>query len=286
MSVQEKLPLNQVVCGDSLEVMRRWPSDSVDLIWTSPPYDNRRSYGGVEAKDYLTWLAPFFQEFKRILTPHGNILFNIANKWQNWKTHTYTYKIPVICEGLGLRFIEDIIWHQLTGYPNRPLKMIDVWEHIYWFNKVGGAPTFYHDNIRRKYASSTLKRFSSKFKNHHTVDDELRGNWKGDYEFRQANPLGALPFNLIALAVETRNKYKHPAVYPLTLAEWVVKGWSKEGDIVLDPFMGSGTTAEACINNHRRWVGVEMREDYCDLIRRRTTPLMAQTCLEHTMINS
>lgn len=265
--------------------MKQFSSESIDLIFTSPPYDTRRSYGGVDASNYNEWLKPILAEFQRILKPTGNLLFNIGNKWQNWKSHTYVYDIPSLAESCRLRFIHDIIWKQGSGFA-LPIKMIDEYEHIYWFNTTEGQPTFYPDSLRHPYKKSSIQRYKADFRNCRFVEDRLLGKWNGDYVHREPNPLGALPFNIIEMSAETENPYQHPAVFPMHLARYIISGWSKAGDVVLDPFVGSGTTIASAKELHRKWIGIDIKPEYCEMSQRRINDTVVSRRLVDSYKNS
>lgn len=254
---------NQYIVGDCEKVLKNIPNNSFDLIITSPPYaDSRKdSYGGIHPDKYVKWFLPKSKEFLRVLKPTGTFILNIKEKATNGERHTYV--IDLIKELRKQRWIwtEEFIWHKKNTYPGKwSNRFRDAWERCLQFNK-NKKFNMYQEEVMvpvGKWAKNRLAKLSEKDK---IRDNSAVGsgfgknvsNWKG----REM----VYPSNVLHMATECTNK-NHSAVFPVVLPEWFIKLFTKEGDFVLDPFAGSGTTAVATKNLNRKYLMVDIIEDY------------------------
>lgn len=258
--------LNKVYNGDSEEVLKGIASESIDLVVTSPPYDNLRKYNGVGD----TWNIKKFEnialELIRVLKPGGVIVWNVNDKVENGRKSgtTLTQSTFFITNGLWLNDV--MIWEKLNPLPVvRQPRYTPCYEFMFVFSK-GKPKTF--NPIMRPCKTAGLH-YNSTAKN---IGGE-NGRRKLDYH---VNP-EMVDYNIWKFAVApNRETYmvngkeiKHPAVFPYELPYRHIKSWSNEGDVVLDPFAGSGTTLLAAIDLNRDYIGIEMNSDYCEIIRQR-----------------
>ena len=259
---------NMLVHGDCREILTRLPTESVNLIVTSLPYaDNRKhTYGGVHPDEYVTWFTPITTELHRVLKSDGTFILNIKEKVVRGERHTYVLELILALKQQGWLWTEEFIWHKKNCYPGKwPNRFRDSWERCLQFNK---QRTFsmYQDNVMvpmGDWSRSRLRKLSDTDQRR----DESRvasgfgknvSNWVG----REL----AYPTNVLHLATETRNR-THSATFPLALPQWFIKLFTQEGDLVLDPFLGSGTTAVAAQSLSRYYVGIEKESDYIEIAR-------------------
>lgn len=234
--------------------------NSINMVITSPPYADLRKIG-TSPDNYVKWISPVLQEIHRILVDDGNFILNINDVIKNGIVHPYIDDLKSELRGIGLNQVsKPYIWFKTTAIPNRcSHRAIDRYEYCFWFSK--GKGTFYRDHVRTSYADITIKRVEKS----NVISLNTRGQ-KGHKVFKKSciDPRGALPHNVLEISPECNPGIKHSAPYPIKLPEWFIKAGSVEGDIILDPFMGSGTTAIASLKNKRNVIGYEIDKEVYD----------------------
>lgn len=268
--MRHALPLNQIICGDCLEVLKDLPDDSVDLIVTSPPYaDNRKNtYGGISTGEYVKWFLPRAKQMYRVLKPSGTFILNIKEKVVDGERSTYVLDLILKMRRQGWIWTEEFIWHKKNSYPGKwPNRFRDAWERCLQFNK-DRSFSMYQDAVKvpiGNWAETRLKNLSDTDR----VRDEAKNN--SGFGKNVSNWSGketVYPTNVLYMATECSNK-KHSAAFPLELPKWFIKLFSTKGDVVLDPFVGSGTTAAAAKALGRNYIGVDKEASYCFLARQK-----------------
>lgn len=268
---------NEIIVGDCEHVLRRMDDDSVDLIFTSPPYaDQRRStYGGIPPARYVEWFLPKAEQFQRVLKPTGTFVLNIKERVVNGERHTYVIELILRMREQGWLWTEEFIWHKKNSYPGKwPNRFRDGWERLLQFNK---HPAFhmYQDAVMVPVGDWAQDRLS-KLSETDRVRDESRV--ESGFGKNVSNWLGrdmVCPNNVIHMATECSNR-AHSAAFPIELPTWFIKLFTREGDLVLDPFLGSGTTAEAAKQLSRNYLGIDISEEYCRIAQERVGQLQRQ----------
>jgi site-specific DNA-methyltransferase (adenine-specific)/site-specific DNA-methyltransferase (cytosine-N4-specific) len=252
--------------GDSLLVLKSLPDNSVDLIVTSPPYSDQRksTYGGIHPDKYVEWFLPISLELLRVLKPTGSFILNIKEKVYDGERHTYVIELILAMRKQGWLWTEEYMWHKKNSFPGKwPNRLRDGWERLLHFNK-DKKFNMYQDNVKIPIGDWSTKRLSNLSEKDKTRDESKVGSGFGK---KIENWLGkemVLPDNVLYMATETSNK-GHSAVFPESLPEWFIKLFTKEGDVVLDPFLGSGTTCKVASKLNRNSIGVELNDDYFNL---------------------
>lgn len=252
--------------GDCLEVLGDYPDDHFDLIVTSPPYADRRknTYGGTPPEKYVEWFLPRSEIFLRVLKPSGTFILNIKEKAENGERHTFVIELILALRKQGWLWTEEYIWHKKNCYPGKwPNRFRDAWERCLQFNKTR------HFKMNQEAVMVPIgdwadTRLKSLGKNDVVRFDSQVGSGFGK---NIANWIGrekAYPSNVLHLATECGNK-NHSAAFPEALPEWFIKLFTDEGDLVLDPFLGSGTTCAVAQKLRRNSVGIEVLAEYCGL---------------------
>lgn len=253
--------------GDCAEVLKKIPDNSVDLIFTSPPYADQRmgTYGGIHPDKYVNWFLPISKELLRVIKIDGTFVLNIKEKVIDSQRSTYVLELILEMKKQGWLWTEEFIWHKKNSYPGKwPNRFRDAWERLLQFNK-NKKFNMYQESVMvpvGDWAKSRLKNLSE--------IDQIRDNSKVGSGFgkRIANWIGrdkAYPTNVLHLATECANR-SHSAAFPESLPEWFIKLFTKERDLVLDPFMGSGTTNIIANKMGRKTIGIEIVGEYYKLV--------------------
>jgi len=258
--------LDKIVHGDCLEILRTFPPNSIDLIITSPPYaDNRKkSYKGVPTEKYVQWFLPISDELFRVLKPQGSFVLNIKERTADGERQTYVLELILEMRKQGWLWTEEYIWHKKNCYPGKwPNRFRDAWERCLHFTKQKNFKMFQQSVMvpMGSWAEKRLARLSDVDR----IRDESRS--LSGFGKNVSNWIGkkyVYPTNVLHLATECSNR-NHSAAFPISLPSWFIKLFTERGDIVLDPFIGSGTTALACIELNRHYIGIELMEDYYSL---------------------
>lgn len=275
----KRVPVDRIICGDALDVLKTFPDECIELIVTSPPYADRRvkSYGGVPPEKYVDWFIPIANELFRVLKTDGSFILNIKEKTENGERHTYVIELILEMRKHGWLWTEEYIWHKKNSYPGKwPNRFRDAWERCLHFTKQRKF-RMYQEAVRVPVGSWAKKRLS-KLSETDKIRDESRtlsGFGKNVSKWVGRNLV--YPTNVLHLATESSNK-NHSAAFPIALPVWFIRLFTKEGDVVLDPFIGSGTTALACRELRRKYIGIEIKKEYCELaesnLRHKYTPTL------------
>ena len=260
------LSLDMLIKGDARHVLASLPDASVNLVFTSPPYGDNRSYKGPKYKDYVDWFLPMADEIHRILKPDGSFVLNIKERAADGERQTYVLELILALKKQGWYWIDEYIWHKKNSFPGKwPNRFRDAWERCLHFT-VNKQFAMYQDAVRvpiGDWAKGRLKNLSE-------ADRMRRISSTGSGQARNvANWLGrdtVYPSNVLYLPTECSNR-GHSATFPKELPEWFIRLFTKEGDVVLDPFMGSGTTGVACVDTARSFIGVDLDFEYVEIAK-------------------
>lgn len=277
-----KVKTNTIYHGDCHKILQTLPDECVDLIVTSPPYADRRkhTYGGVSPDKYVEWFLPITLELKRVLKPEGSFVLNIKERVIEGERGTYVMELVLAMREQGWFWIEEYCWHKKNCYPGKwPNRFRDAWEHCYHFAKQKHFK-MYQEAVMVPMGDWAERRLKYLTKND-LIRDESRS--KSGFGKKVANWIGremVYPTNVLHLATEVTNK-NHSAVFPIELPSWFIKLFTQEGDIVLDPFMGVGTTALAAEKLNRKYIGIELQAEYIEIahtkLKAKQLPLTAES---------
>lgn len=266
--------------GDAAKELKKVDDESVDLIVTSPPYADQRkqTYGGIHPDKYVDWFMPIAAELQRVLKPTGTFMLNIKERVVSGERHTYVLELILAMRQQGWLWTEEMIWHKKNCYPGKwPNRFRDSWERLLQFNKQKNF-NMYQDAVMvptGDWAKSRLKNLSDTDR---TRDESKVGSGFGKKIENWIGRSMAYPTNVVHMATECGNK-NHSAAFPEALPEWFINLFTREGDCVLDPFMGSGTTVTVAERMARNAIGVEILREYCEMVSATAKPSPKQLVL-------
>lgn len=269
--------VNQILEGDCRDLLPQLPDACIDLIITSPPYADQRQhvYGGVPPDEYVEWFLPIAAECKRVLKPTGSFVLNIKERVVNGERHTYVLELILKMREQGWLWTEEYIWHKKNTYPGKwPNRFRDAWERCLHFTKQKKFKMF-QEAVRVPMGEWRHARLRKLSENDLRRDESRVGSGFGK---RVANWIGrewAYPTNVLHMATECYNR-NHAATFPVDLPAWFIKLFTEPGDLVLDPFIGSGTTAVAAVRLGRKYLGFELNPQYVATARQRLEKEMRQ----------
>lgn len=276
-------PKIDIYLGDSREVLKELEDNSVDLIFTSPPYADQRknTYGGIHPDRYVEWFLPITEQLLRVLKPTGTFVLNIKEKVVNGERSTYVIELILAMKKQGWLWTEEFIWHKKNSYPGKwPNRFRDSWERLLQFNKAKKF-NMYQEEVMvpiGDWAKTRLSNLSEKDK----IRDESRvGSGFGKNISNWLNRDKAYPTNVLHLATECNNK-NHSAAFPEALPEWFIKLFTKDGDVVLDPFMGSGTTNIVAYKMGRSSIGIDVQPEYYNMVKEQIDSMQLVLMLPRT----
>lgn len=264
-------------CEDKLQDLSFFHDESINLIVTSPPYSNQRekSYGGKPAKQYVEWFLPISKQLLRILKADGSLVINIKEHVENGQRSTYVIEMILEMIKQGWIWVEEYCWYKKTAFPGKwPNRFRDSFERCLHFTK---NKKFFMDQdaVRVPIGNWSEKRFKSMtdkdYVKHVSQNNKHLtrqvSNWLERTTVFPHNVLVfenehyCYPTNVLEISPVTRNT-NHSACFPLELPHWFIRLFSKEGDTVLDPFSGIGTTGMASLLLKRNFIGIEKELEY------------------------
>jgi adenine-specific DNA-methyltransferase len=243
-----------IYCLDCLDGMKSLPPQLFDLTVTSPPYNIGKEYEqSLPLADYLAWCQKCFHEIHRLTSERGAFWLNLG--YVDLPDRARAIPLPyLLWDKCPFFLVQEVVWNYGAGVAARKA-LSPRNEKFLWYVKNPDQYTFNLDDIRDPdvaYPNQTKR-------------GKLR-----------CNTIGKNPSDVWQIAKVTSGTNRssserapHPAQFPIDLIARIIKGFSNPGELVLDPFMGSGTTAEVCLREDRDVLGFEVRPDYCDFISRR-----------------
>ncbi len=258
--------LDNIFLGDCEEVLKEIPDECVDLIFTSPPYadQRRKTYGGVHPDQYVEWFMPKADQFFRVLKPSGTFILNIKERAVKGERHTYVIELIIEMRRRGWLWTEEFMWHKKNSYPGKwPNRFRDNWERLIQFNKQRNFQ-MHQDAVMVPVGDWAKRRLANLSETDRIRDESRVGSGFGKNISNWVDRKMVYPNNVIHMATESSNR-NHSAVFPLGLPAWFIKLFTMPGDIVLDPFIGSGSTAVAALQLGRHYIGIDISDEYIEL---------------------
>ncbi len=258
---------NEIIQGDCLKEIRNLPEEAFQLIIADPPYfqvllgehwDNQWA----SEDEYLAWTLEWIRECGRTLRNDGLFyIFGQLGKREHAWLHVSSRAAQI------LQFHDMIIWDRAVGYNERGDSFTPCYEMILVLRKRENAqPYFNKDAVRIPYDSETIQSYLND-KRYKDRQARLQHLQKGKY----ATNILRVP----SLKGSSKEKAGHPSQKPIKLIESLILSSSRPGDVVFDPFLGSGTTAVVAEKNNRKWLGIEINPHYVEIAEKRLAELRA-----------
>ena len=260
---EEKMNL---MLGDCLERMKEIPDGSVDLTVTSPPYDNLRTYNGTLEWGEHVW-KPVLAELYRVMKDGGVVVWIVGDATIKGSETGTSFKQALFAMECGFNLHDTMIYHKTdAAFPRHGhRKYPGAFEYMFILTKK--QPTsFYMIKDRPNRTSGQIMSGTVRTREGSTKPSRATGKAVAAFGAR-ANVWGYSTG--YGKSSTDRTAFQHPAIFPESLASDHILSWSNEGNTVLDPFMGSGTTGVACVNTKRNFIGIEKDPTYFELAKKR-----------------
>lgn len=260
---------NQIFHAKSNELLKEFPDECIDLVVTSPPYDDLRDYEGVAEWNFDIF-KEIAQELYRVIKRGGVIIWVVGDKTVKGNKSLTSFKQALYFQEIGFDMYDVIIYEKAGSGPPHPNRYFNSFEYMFVLskgkpktinllkdkpNKWAGHTTY--GDVTRREKDGTLTNKGKKIVNEFGVRTNI---------WRYANGKG--------FSTKDKDAYKHPAIFPEKLVQDHIVSWSNPGDLVLDPFGGSGTTAKIAQLMDREWVLIEAVNEYCDIAQTRLESIL------------
>ncbi len=248
--------INKVIQGDCLEVMKGIPDKSIDMVLTSPPYDELRNYNG-----YSFDFENIAKELYRITKKGGVVVWVVGDKIKKGNKSLTSFKQALYFQQVGFNVHDVMIYRKKNTPFMRSNAYTNCFEFMFVFSKES-PKTFNPLKTKTVRQGEAMLPFN---KGADGINRKILG------ELKPEKTLTNIWEYAVGLGGTTSDKiaFEHPAVFPEKLAEDHILSWSNEGDIILDPMAGSGTTLKMAKKNNRNYIGIEIAEEYIDIINKR-----------------
>lgn len=255
---------NKIFNAKSNEILKEFPSSCIDLVITSPPYDDLRDY-----ENKSNWNFDVFkeiaQELYRVVKPGGVVVWIVGDKTSNGRKSLTSFKQALYFEEVGFGMFDVIIYEKAGSGPPHKNRYFNAFEYMFILSK--GKPK----------TINLLRDKPNKWAGHSTYGEVTRREKDGSLTNKGKKVINKFGVrtniwrysNGKGFTTKDKFAYEHPAIFPEKLVEDHINSWSNPHDIVLDPFGGSGTTAKMAQLMGRDWVLIEVVQDYCQLAKRR-----------------
>jgi len=241
------MELDKIYNENCLETMGNMPDEFVDLTVTSPPYDNLRDYNG-----YSFDFESIVKVLYRVTKQGGVVVWVVGDATIKGSETGTSFRQALYFKEIGFNLHDTMIYHKQFYVPLTHNRYEQEWEYMFIFSK-GKPKTFNPIKIPTLFGGK-----KSTLTHRKTGEQPIRGTNYGK-ERKMERIIGNI------WKLQPQRGSEHPAVFPEKLAEDHIISWSNYGDLVYDPFMGSGTTAKMAILNNRKYIGSEISKEYCDV---------------------
>jgi DNA modification methylase len=278
------LPINSILCGDSLETIKKIPDQSIDCIVTSPPYFGQRDYevsgqlGSEESpSEYIAKLVLLFDECKRVLKDSGTLWLNLGDKYISSNLLGMPWRVAIALQDIGWVLRNDIIWHKPNAMPHPAKNRLTCdHEYLFFFTKKGTGYFYDQDSIREEHVTFSENSKMKGGRNHFGINGGTpeKGKNSGNSNLHNArwdqafHPSGRNKRTVWNVSL-SKLRDSHFAVFPEKLIEPCIIAGCPELGVVMDPFFGAGTTGVVATKHNRQYIGLELNPEYIKIAESR-----------------
>lgn len=267
--------LNKIFNENCLDTMSRMKDNMIDMVLTSPPYDDLRSYkkhikgNDTKFNGYSFDFESIARELWRISKVGGVVVWVVGDATVDGSETGTSFRQALFFKEIGFKLFDTMIYQKTgTPFPSK-VRYNQIFEYMFVLSK--GKPKTFNPILKENKTAGAV-RHSRKFRN---KDGEMISSMNGV----PINKMGVenniwIIKNGMYKSTKDLIAFDHPAIFPEELSYKHIVSWSNEGDIVYDPFMGSGTTAKVCLVNNRFYIGSEIVKEFCDITEKRLKPYM------------
>lgn len=244
-----------IKCGDSAELLKTISSETIDLTVTSPPYDDLRTYDG-----YCFDFETIANELFRVTKEGGVVVWIVSDGVVDGSESGSSFRQALYFQSIGFNIHDTMIWKKDTSSFPDPTRYMQSFEYMFVFSK--GKPKTVNkicDRINKWYGTQV----------HGTSRAKDGSTFRKSNDKKTDVKMYGERFNVWEMPTEKNNTTGHPAVFPSKLVRDHILSWSNEGDVVLDCFLGSGTTAIEAVKSQRHFIGFEISKRYFDIAKER-----------------
>jgi DNA modification methylase len=274
--LMNNIELNKIYCESNLDTMANMPDNFIDLVITSPPYDNLRDYKG-----YSFDFESIAKELYRVIKEGGIVVWIVGDSTIDGSESGTSFKQALYFKECGFNLHDTMIYNRVSPFPDST-RYHQSFEYMFVLSK--GKPKTFNGLRENKSKKSFTSKNTTTYRNKDGTTKKL--NKKAQERLKKSlNDKTKLMSNIWKISagfgVSTVDKvaFNHPAIFPEKLAANHIVSWSNENDLVYDPFMGSGTTAKMAHIYKRNWIGSDLSKEYVDIANKRLKPYLTQTTL-------
>lgn len=266
------IEINKTYNEDCRDTMERMPKNFLDCTITSPPYDDIRTYNkkiGSLSEDYNGYSFPFediARGLYRVTKRGGVVVWVVNDAVHNGSETLNSFRQALFFKEIGFRVHDTMIYRKLNPMPNAGKRYQQMFEYMFVFSK--GSPKTTNIQLRERSNKTGDKRTFRRKKFSRDKDGNFNEN---NYHIKEMVPDYNIWDFYVGGGNTTKDKiaFQHPAIFPEELVKRHIESWTNEGDLVYDPFMGSGTTSKMCLLTNRNYVGSEINKEYIEIEQKR-----------------
>ena len=261
------MEINKIYNMDCLDGMKLLDDNSIDLVVTSPPYDGLRTYNGFSFD-----FEGIAKELYRVIKQGGVVVWIVGDQTINGSESGISFKQALYFKEIGFNLHDTMIYEKECIFPDTN-RYLNVFEYMFILSK--NAPktvNFISDRRNKNIGTKTGCSYRQ------SNGELLYKTPKDIQEFGRRKNIWYISTGF-QKSSKDKIAYEHPAIFPEQLVSDHIISWSNDGDVVMDPFMGSGTTAKMALFNNRRFIGFEISKEYCEIANKRIDYLLRQTSI-------